>query len=153
MFKDRVYDRTTMKRKYYVYMLRCSDNSLYSGVTNNIDRRLYEHQSGRNEKCYTYKRRPLTLVFCAQYQYILNAIKREKQLKRWTVEKKEALMGERFSALSSLSKRKRPWTIEHKIRFSMRRKAVRMLGGSWFETHCGAPHHDSPSYTPPAESC
>ncbi len=116
-------------------MLRCSDKSLYAGVTNDIDRRLNEHQLGRNEKCYTYKRRPLALIFCAQYQYVLDAIKREKQLKQWTVQKKEALIDENFKALSSFSVRKRPWTIAQKIRSSIRRKAVRMLGESWFETH------------------
>lgn len=134
-FDEWVYDRTTMKRKYYVYMLRCSDGSLYVGMTNNIDRRLSEHESGRNEKSYTYKRRPLSLVFCAQYKYVLNAIKREKQLKRWTAQKKKVLVSENFSVLRSFSRRKTVWTIAQKLRYSMHRKIVRMLGGSWFETH------------------
>ena len=47
----------------YVYILKCSDNTYYTGVTNNIERRLYEHNEGLILNCYTHPRRPVILVF------------------------------------------------------------------------------------------
>ncbi len=41
-------------KRYYVYILKCSDNSYYTGFTNNIERRLNEHNSGINKECYTF---------------------------------------------------------------------------------------------------
>jgi putative endonuclease len=52
---------------YFVYILKCNDDSFYTGVTNDIDRRLHEHHSGENISCYTYHKKPLTLVFCEEY--------------------------------------------------------------------------------------
>jgi len=49
--------------QYFVYILLCSDSSYYTGVTNNLDRRLYEHEASFDPKSYTFKRRPLKLVF------------------------------------------------------------------------------------------
>lgn len=48
---------------YYLYILKCADNTFYTGVTNNLERRLKEHESGVNKDCYTFNRRPLKLVF------------------------------------------------------------------------------------------
>ena len=92
-----------MERNYYVYMLKCKDKSFYVGVTNSINRRLIEHQTGFNKKCYTYDRRPVMLVFCAHYQYIADAIAREKQLQGWSRKKKMALIKEQWWMLHSLS--------------------------------------------------
>ena len=47
----------------YVYILECSDRSFYTGVTNDIDRRVEEHQSGENKEAYSYSRRPVKLVY------------------------------------------------------------------------------------------
>jgi putative endonuclease len=52
-----------MKKEYIVYMLRCSDNSYYIGVTSDLQQRLRQHQSGHYQKAYTYKRRPVELVY------------------------------------------------------------------------------------------
>lgn len=87
-----------------VYILKCSDNSYYIGVTNNIERRFNEHLEGINKTCYTYKRRPLELVYTENYTNFLEAISREKQLKRWSREKKEALISGKLEKLISLSK-------------------------------------------------
>ncbi|WP_347216353.1 GIY-YIG nuclease family protein [Chryseobacterium sp.] len=46
-------------KQYFVYILRCSDNSHYTGVTNDIEVRLAQHQSGKFPENYTYKRRPV----------------------------------------------------------------------------------------------
>jgi len=89
---------------YYVYILRCADGSYYTGVTNNIERRFKEHETGRNETCYTFKRRPLSLVYTRHFQYILDAIAFEKQVKGWSRKKKEALINGDFEKLSLLSR-------------------------------------------------
>ncbi len=90
-------------KSYFVYILECSDQSYYTGVTNEIERRVAEHQSGLNPKCYTYKRRPVTLKFIEQFNDINQAIAREKQIKGWTRRKKEALMAHDFNRLVELS--------------------------------------------------
>ena len=89
---------------YYVYILKCSDNSYYTGVTNNVDRRLQEHSDGIDPKCYTFSRRPLDVVLIESYQFIKDAITREKQIKRWSRKKKEALIDGDMKELKSLSK-------------------------------------------------
>ncbi|HMC97784.1 MAG TPA: GIY-YIG nuclease family protein, partial [Flavobacteriales bacterium] len=77
---------------YFVYILRCADDSYYIGVTNNLDRRVQEHRDGLNPTCYTFERRPLELAYAEWYHDVPQAISREKQLKRWSRAKKEALI-------------------------------------------------------------
>ena len=48
---------------YFVYILECSDKTLYVGVTNDYERRLYEHQNGDDKKSYTFRRRPVKLLY------------------------------------------------------------------------------------------
>ena len=79
-------------KEYYVYILRCADSSYYVGVTNDLQRRLIEHQSDRNPKHYTFSRRPVELLYYELYTYINDAIQREKQLQGWSRAKKEALI-------------------------------------------------------------
>lgn len=91
-------------RHYTVYILLCSDNSYYTGVTNDIDRRLYEHQSGYDQKSYTFKRRPIKLLFMEHFYDINRAIAFEKQVKGWNRAKKEALIRGDWEALKELAK-------------------------------------------------
>jgi putative endonuclease len=91
----------------YVYIVRCSDGSYYTGVTNSLERRLQEHNSSLDRRVYTFKRRPVQLVF---HQYFTNpsdAIRAEKQIKGWRREKKEALIEENYQLLMKLSKSRR----------------------------------------------
>ncbi len=88
---------------YYVYILKCSDNSYYTGITNNIDKRLKEHLSGKNTECYTYKRRPLEIKFNQVFNDVLQAIYFEKKIKKWTKAKKEALISGNFDMLKILA--------------------------------------------------
>ena len=90
-------------KTYYVYILKCSDNSYYTGVTNDINRRLSEHKEGINNKSYTYKRRPLYLVFCESFININEAIDFEKQVKGWSRKKKEALIERNWKKLKELA--------------------------------------------------
>ena len=88
---------------YYVYILRCSDTLLYTGFTNNIERRLVEHQQGRNKECFTYVRRPVELIFHQEFNNVEQAIYFEKKIKKWSAKKKIALSNDNFDMLRMLS--------------------------------------------------
>ena len=91
-------------RTYFVYILRCSDNSYYTGITNNVLRRFREHQSGMHPRSYTYSRRPLELLFTREFPRPMMAIRFEKQVKRWSRAKKVALIKGDFDALKRLAR-------------------------------------------------
>ncbi|NOR28990.1 MAG: GIY-YIG nuclease family protein [Lutibacter sp.] len=93
-------------KKSYVYMLKCSDNTYYTGVTSNLDIRLSQHESGFYKNSYTHQRRPVELVFYAEFTDITIAIEKEKQLKKWSKEKKEALINNEYDSLINLAKKK-----------------------------------------------
>ena len=63
----------------YVYILKCSDGTYYTGVTNNLENRYEQHMQGINTYCYTYSRRPLELVFYEIYNSPKTAIAFEKR--------------------------------------------------------------------------
>lgn len=90
-------------KRYYVYILLCSDGSYYTGVTNDPDRRLLEHEAGLNPKAYTHRRRPVKLVFCNDFRRIEDAIAAEKQLKGWSRKKKEALIKGNWDLIHELA--------------------------------------------------
>ena len=90
----------------YVYMLKCSDDTYYTGVTSNLEERISKHNSGFYKECYTFKRRPLELVFYAEFTDISLAIDKEKQLKKWSRAKKEALINGEYGSLINLAKKK-----------------------------------------------
>ncbi|NCD69180.1 GIY-YIG nuclease family protein [Mucilaginibacter agri] len=92
--------------QYFVYILHCADQSYYTGVTNNLERRFVEHETGINSQCYTYKRRPLKLVFHERFENVNQAIAFEKQVKGWSRIKKEAIINGKWEILPELSKRK-----------------------------------------------
>jgi putative endonuclease len=89
-------------KDYFVYILKCSDDSYYTGVTNNLEKRINEHQSGII-KGYTSKRLPIRLLFSERFSDINQAIKFEKQIKGWSRKKKEALINRDFDLLVKLS--------------------------------------------------
>ncbi len=88
---------------YYVYILKCSDNLTYTGITNDLARRLEEHQKGLNKNCFTYKRRPLILIFKQEFNDVEQAIYFEKKIKNWSPKKKFALANGDFDMLQILS--------------------------------------------------
>ncbi|WP_298880008.1 GIY-YIG nuclease family protein [uncultured Polaribacter sp.] len=91
---------------YYVYILKCNDNSYYTGFTSNLEKRLIEHQQGKHPESYTFKKRPLTLVFYCEFTNAEMGISTEKQIKKWSRVKKEALINNNFDALPNLAKKK-----------------------------------------------
>ena len=84
-------------------MLRCFDGTFYVGVTNNVERRLGEHQYGIDPKAYTFKRRPLELVAVSEFKEVEQAIRWEKQLKGWTHRKKLAYCRGRWDEVKRFS--------------------------------------------------
>ncbi len=76
---------------YYVYIVECSDNLLYTGITNNLSRRMSEHNLGLNKMCFTYNRRPVNLIFNQEFIDVNQAIYFEKKIKKWSAVKKRAL--------------------------------------------------------------
>lgn len=90
----------------YLYILKCSDDSYYTGVTSNLIQRMYQHESAFYPDCYTASRRPLELVFYAEFTNIGFAIDKEKQIKKWSRAKKEALINGDYDVLSNLAKKK-----------------------------------------------
>ncbi|MGZ3899807.1 MAG: GIY-YIG nuclease family protein [Bacteroidia bacterium] len=83
----------------YVYILKCSDNTYYTGVTNNPGKRFLEHSTGINQECYTYTRRPLEMVYCERFSDYILAINWEKRIKGWSTKKKEALINSDWDLL------------------------------------------------------
>ena len=77
---------------HYVYILRCSDGTLYTGYTTDLQARLAVHNTGRGAK-YTRSRYPVTLVYSKGFRSIGKALSREHALKQLTRAEKEALIG------------------------------------------------------------
>jgi putative endonuclease len=86
----------------YVYILECADQSFYTGVTNDVERRLFEHTEGIASS-YTAKRKPVKLVWSSDVLNIQDAIVLEKQIKGWRRSKKIALINEEYDSLPGLS--------------------------------------------------
>jgi len=76
---------------YWVYILRCGDESLYTGIARDLKRRMAEHRSGKGAR-YTRGRGPVTLVYKEKHPDRSSATKRENQIHRWGREKKLALI-------------------------------------------------------------
>jgi predicted GIY-YIG superfamily endonuclease len=76
---------------FRVYILKCSDNSYYTGHTDNLEKRISEHGSGEIIG-YTHSRWPVKLVYTVELPTRYEALPRERQIKRWSRRKKEALI-------------------------------------------------------------
>src|SRR3972149_4285984 len=88
---------------FYVYILRCADGSYYTGHTDDLTTRLAAHRIG-TFRGYTNSRRPVRLVFQQQFGSRDEAFAAERQIKRWTRRKKEALIRGDWALLERLSR-------------------------------------------------
>lgn len=77
---------------YYVYILTCADDTLYVGSTNNVEKRLIQHNTAKTGAHYTKIRRPVTLAYSEIVETLSEALRREAEIKRWNREKKLALI-------------------------------------------------------------
>ncbi|MEM7186282.1 MAG: GIY-YIG nuclease family protein [Bacteroidota bacterium] len=92
-------------KTYYVYILKCADDSHYTSITSNLSKRLEEHQSGK--RIFTRDRRPVQLGFYETFDNLSTAISAELEIKSWPSVRKDALIGEKDS-ISKLPMRKPP---------------------------------------------
>ena len=87
----------------YVYILLCSDGSYYVGSTHDLMARVRAHEEGKGCR-YTAQRLPVRLVYSEAHHTESSAVRRERQIKRWSRAKKEALIGGDKARLRKLSK-------------------------------------------------
>jgi len=87
----------------YTYILKCSDGSFYTGHTEDLERRLAQHQSGFF-KGYTFKRRPVELMWSDHFSTRIEALEAERRIKGWTKAKKQALIDGDWELLSVLAR-------------------------------------------------
>src|SRR5688500_5848028 len=88
---------------YFIYILKCHDDSFYVGLTNDLQRRIEEHEQGLYIYCYTFKRLPVKLVYFETLPFLEDAVNRDAQLKKWSRKKKEALIQRDYHKLQLLA--------------------------------------------------
>ena len=91
---------------FFVYMLKCSDKSFYIGHTDNIEKRISEHEEGTYPCCYTKARLPVKTVFIQRFTTRHEAFSAERKIKKWSRAKKEALIRKDWNKISLLAQRK-----------------------------------------------
>lgn len=89
---------------FWVYILRCADNSYYTGHTDNLEKRIGEHQSGICPG-YTANRQPVELVWSQECSSREEALSAELQIKNWSRKKKEAMIRGNWNRVSVLAKK------------------------------------------------
>lgn len=77
---------------YYTYIVECADRSLYVGCTNNLEKRIRQHNESKSGAHYTKIRRPVALKYSEEFQTLKEARKREAEIKNWRREKKITLI-------------------------------------------------------------
>jgi len=82
---------------YFTYILKCKDESLYVGCTNNLEKRIFEHNNSKSGAHYTKIRRPVMLVHSESYPTLKEARSREAELKGWKREKKIELIKKKIT--------------------------------------------------------
>jgi putative endonuclease len=90
---------------FWVYMVRCCDGSYYTGHTDDLERRIAQHEQG-TLKGYTFHRRPIQLVFSQECATRLEALSAEMQIKGWGRKKKEAFIRGNWEEVKSLARGK-----------------------------------------------
>ena len=100
-------------KKGWVYILKCSDKSYYTGSTSNLEKRIAEHQNGVKAS-YTSSKLPVELVYSQEYQNIKDGVEAERRIKGWSRKKKEALIMGDFKLLHELAKCKNETSYKNK---------------------------------------
>lgn len=85
-----------MSEKFFIYILECADGSFYVGSTNDLDRRIKQHNESKSGAHYTKIRRPVTLKYSESFDTLTNARRREAEIKGWTRSKKVLLVENGF---------------------------------------------------------
>ena len=88
------------KQEWYLYMIECKDSKLYTGITNDLDRRVKQHNCGKGCR-FTKFRIPVRLIYKKVYSSKDEALKREAEIKGWRKDRKLELVG--TSSLASIT--------------------------------------------------
>ncbi|OGH07702.1 MAG: hypothetical protein A2171_00635 [Candidatus Levybacteria bacterium RBG_13_35_9] len=88
---------------YYVYIVRCRDNSLYTGYTSNVNKRILEHNTSLRGARSIKGKLPVKLVYAESLESLGKALEREKEIKGWRKDKKERLIA--LALMSAAKKR------------------------------------------------
>lgn len=88
---------------YFVYILKCSDGTYYTGYTGDLLRRVKQHQSGSIPRAYTKPRRPVELVWASEFDTKEEARTNEKKIKRMSTSRKEALIQDECKLTEQIS--------------------------------------------------
>jgi predicted GIY-YIG superfamily endonuclease len=114
-----------MAQAFFAYMLQCRDGSYYAGHTDDLEKRLAEHQMGQGSR-FTNSRLPVTLVWSERFAGRDEAKEAESRLKGWNRAKKEALIAGRFDVISALASRS---AVARALRDAPLREAPQGRGG------------------------
>ena len=93
-------------KKFQVYILKCADETYYVGMTSDIKKRIHRHKTAYYENSYTSSRLPIKLVWTIHCPNFEQTMLLEKQIKKWSRAKKEALINGQFDLLPDLAKKK-----------------------------------------------
>ena len=110
------------RQPHHVYILRCSDDSYYVGMTDNLELRFAQHQSGFDPKSYTHSRRPVELVWSQTFVTHDEAFQREHQIKGWSRAKKEALIRGDWDEIHEIVKKERK---ERRVKANNQKKSAK----------------------------
>jgi len=88
---------------FWVYLLECSDGSYYTGHTDDLEARIDQHACGSIPSCYTYKRRPFSMVFSQPFETREEALAAERQIEGWGRGKKSAMIRGDWTEVSRLA--------------------------------------------------
>jgi|ERR1051325_3249518 predicted GIY-YIG superfamily endonuclease len=96
---------------FYLYILECVDGSYYTGHTDNLEKRMDDHAAGTCDS-YTSSRRPVKLIYSAQFRTREEALNAERQIKGWTRAKKRAMIAGDWKEVARLGRasKERPST-------------------------------------------
>ena len=89
---------------FYIYILKCSDGSFYTGHTEDLEKRLYEHREGKHAG-YTSTRRPVELIYYETFTTREEALIAERKIKTWGRRKKSALAYKGWDGIIALRKK------------------------------------------------
>ncbi|HEY0915227.1 MAG TPA: GIY-YIG nuclease family protein [Solimonas sp.] len=96
----------TLLIAFWTYILQCADGSYYTGHTDELERRIGQHQAGEIPGCYTLDKRPVRLVWSQDFASREEALAAEQKIKGWSRAKKEALMRGDWGGISRLARSK-----------------------------------------------
>lgn len=103
---------------YAVYILQCSDGTYYTGLTKDLDGRVCEHETGMHPEAYTFRRRPVKLVWSVVTESYQEAFQWEHRIKGWSRAKKEALIRGNIEGIHEIVKSERKQREQNKRKTS-----------------------------------